>query len=211
MISDGLWGQVAKHASEQQQVDITQEHYFTMTITTIVLAQSSPVRCDRTLDTDSTSESSDSWFCSKTRTAEVEEVGSTLPTSTTSTTSTTMAAEANSATVAAEATSAPVASEADFDVDQETKDEQKEQKVTAESTKDAAAEDAKNNEAAKNNVADDDTKNSKPSAADDEKNKGQDDQLGRLEQEQEELGMGKSRMAQEGCAEPLQGSTTAPE
>ena len=78
--------------------------------------------------------------------------------------------------MAAEATSAPVASEADFDV-KETKNEQKvtvestqdaanQQKVTGESTKAAAAEDAKNNEAAENK---DTTDATKPSEADKEK------------------------------------------
>ena len=75
VISDGLWGQdseVAKHESvhdKQQQADVRQENYSAMAITIVPygngLAQTSPVRCDRTLDvdTDSTSESSDSWFC----------------------------------------------------------------------------------------------------------------------------------------------------
>ena len=79
-----LWGldsAITKHELEhtQQQADIRQEAYSTMTITTIVLAQNSRVRCDRTLDvdTDSTSDSSDSWFCSKARTATVATTPST--------------------------------------------------------------------------------------------------------------------------------------
>ena len=107
---------------------------------TIILAQNSPVRCDRTLDTDSASDSSDSWFHS--RTAEASEVGSTHSGSRTSTL-TRMATEGNTAKVAA-----PVASEADFDVDnQETKLEK------AQTDKADVAEDSKKDEAVVANEA----------------------------------------------------------
>ena len=61
VISESLRGHSLEQALEQQHADIIEDSHHTMAIT-IISAQNSPVRCDRTLDTDLASDSSDSWF-----------------------------------------------------------------------------------------------------------------------------------------------------